>query len=299
MDELETVLIVDDIKMNQLIMSQCLKGLYHVRVAHSGHDCIRLANIDPQPDLILLDVVMPEFDGYQVCRHLKDDPNTSKIPIIFVTGKDTDDDEQYGLELGAVDYITKPIRPAIVKARVSTHIQLKKQRDTLQYLALHDALTGLFNRYFLEECALQRIARFKRHDEPLSVVMFDVDNFKAINDTYGHDMGDLVLKSIAELLRKLTRKEDVVARIGGEEFVILMDCSLEVAATKTEKIRLALAESYPGALLVTASFGVATATKELMVFADLLKKADLAVYQAKANGKNQVVCADDAASTAK
>ncbi|MBV7317241.1 diguanylate cyclase [Shewanella sp. NIFS-20-20] len=290
MNELETVLIVDDIKMNQLIMSQCLKGIYQVKVAQNGQDCIQLANMDPQPDLILLDVMMPEFDGYQVCRQLKENPNTAKIPIIFVTGKDSDDDEQYGLEIGAVDYITKPIRPAIVKARVAAHIQIKNQRDALQYLALHDALTGLFNRYFLEECAQQRIARFRRHNEPMSVVMFDIDNFKMINDTHGHDIGDKVLQGVAKLMTQLTRKEDVVARMGGEEFVILMDCPLEDAVTKTQSMCDALAGLMPCDLLVTASFGVTAASADFMIFADLVKQADIAVYQAKYQGKNQVVC---------
>lgn len=133
-----TVLVVDDVKTNLMIMGQSLKGLYQILEASSGAQCLKLARSEPQPDLILLDVVMPDLDGYEVCRALKSDPATAEIPIIFVTGKDSDEDEQYGLELGAVDYITKPIRPAIVRARVCAHIQLKQQRDRLQSMAMHD-----------------------------------------------------------------------------------------------------------------------------------------------------------------
>ncbi|WP_372870600.1 diguanylate cyclase [Shewanella sp.] len=285
-----TVLIVDDVRTNLLVIGQCLKGLYNVREATSGAQCLKLARSEPQPDLILLDVVMPDLDGYQVCKALKSDPMTAEIPIIFVTGRDTDEDEQRGLQLGAVDYITKPIRPAIVRARVSAHIQLKQQRDRLQFMALHDQLTGLYNRHFLVETASQRLARVVRHRTPMTVVLLDIDHFKKINDNHGHLTGDKVLIAIAKLLNANIRKEDVVARLGGEEFVILLDCGLDIAAQKMENLRGLLESMQPEGLKVTGSFGLVEASPFNADFSHLLVMADDGVYRAKSQGRNRVVC---------
>lgn len=285
-----TVLVVDDVKTNLMIMGQSLKGLYQIREASSGAQCLKLARSEPQPDLILLDVIMPDLDGYEVCKALKSDPATTDIPIIFVTGKDSDADEQLGLELGAVDYITKPIRPAIVRARVYTHIQLKQQRDRLQSMAMHDQLTGLYNRHFLIECASQRLAKVARHRNPMTVVLLDVDHFKRVNDSYGHYMGDKVLIAVARLLATNTRKEDVVARLGGEEFVILMDCSLDSAAAKIEHLRSLLEALEPEGIQVTGSFGLVEASPYNADFSHLLVLADDGVYRAKTQGRNCVVC---------
>lgn len=238
---------------------------------------------------------MPGMDGYQVCRQLKADPETAEIPIIFVTAKDSDDDEQKGLEIGAVDYITKPIRPAIVRARVSTHIQLKQHSDKLKFMALHDQLTGLYNRHFLAERAAQSLSAMVRHQQELSIVMLDLDHFKKINDFNGHHIGDLVLQAVAKLLQDCFRKEDVVARMGGEEFVILMECGLDIAREKTEDVRQQLARLNPMGLEVTGSFGVVTANPQNAELSHLLVLADEAVYKAKADGRNCVVCYQDGA----
>lgn len=285
-----TVLVVDDVKTNLMIIGQSLKGLYQVREASSGAQCLKLARSEPQPDLILLDVVMPDLDGYEVCKALKSDPATAEIPIIFVTGKDSDEDEQHGLELGAVDYITKPIRPAIVRARVYAHIQLKQQRDRLQSMAMHDQLTGLYNRHFLIECASQRLARVVRHRNPMTLVLLDIDHFKRVNDNYGHLMGDKVLIEVARLLSTNTRREDVVARLGGEEFVILMDCNLDTAAAKVEHLRGMLEALVPEGIRVTGSFGLVEASPYNADFSHLLVLADDGVYRAKTQGRNCVVC---------
>ncbi len=283
------VLIVDDIKSNLMVMAKCLQGLCEVIKAHNGRDCLELARTHPQPDLILLDVRMPDMDGHAVCKELKASPETESIPVIFVTGNDSEEDEEQGLLLGAIDYITKPIRPVIVRARVSVHMQLKQQRDKLRFMALHDQLTGLFNRYFLTENAEVRLAHFRRHKTPLSVVLMDIDKFKSINDTYGHEMGDLVLMAVAELLENNTRREDVVARLGGEEFVILMECPLDAAMVKVEKLRQQMEQLMPQGLMVTGSFGVVDACADVMELNPLLKRADECVYQAKDQGRNQVV----------
>ena len=283
------VLIVDDVKSNVLVMAKCLQGLCEVIKAHSGRECLELVNAHPQPDLILLDVRMPDMDGHTVCRELKANPDTESIPIIFVTGKDSDEDEEQGLKLGAIDYITKPIRPVIVRARVSVHIQLKQQRDKLRFIAMHDQLTGLYNRYFLVENAEMRLAHFRRHKAPLTLVLIDIDKFKTINDTYGHEMGDRVLTCVAQLLANNTRREDVVARLGGEEFVILMECPLEAALIKVETLRQQLELLKPQGLVVTGSFGVVDASQEVSELTPLLKRADECVYEAKNCGRNQVV----------
>ncbi|MCG9739981.1 diguanylate cyclase [Shewanella insulae] len=293
MEEQSVVLVVDDVKTNVLIMRQCLKEMFQVWTAESGEECLRVAK--QKPDIILLDVLMPGMDGYQVCRQLKADPETAEIPIIFVTAKDSDDDEQKGLEIGAVDYITKPIRPAIVRARVSTHIQLKQHSDKLKFMALHDQLTGLYNRHFLAERAAQSLSAMVRHQKELSIVMLDLDHFKKINDFNGHHIGDLVLQAVAKLLQESFRKEDLVARMGGEEFVILMECGLAIAREKTEDVRMKLARLKPMGLEVTGSFGVVTANHHNADLSHLLVLADEAVYKAKADGRNRVVCYQDGA----
>ncbi len=141
-----TVLIVDDVPINIQMLVVLLKENYQIKVATNGQRCLDMLKSNPLPDLILLDVQMPEMDGYEVCRRLQEQENARGIPVIFVTGKDQTEDEKFGLKLGAVDYIAKPFSPAIVEARVKTHITLKQQRDALQHLAMHDQLTGVYNR---------------------------------------------------------------------------------------------------------------------------------------------------------
>ena len=287
-----TILIVDDTPSNVQILAAILKDKYHIKVATSGKDCLKIATSDPRPDLILLDIEMPDMNGYEVCSKLKESSG-KHIPIFFVTGKDNDSDEEKGFNLGAVDYITKPISPAIVRARVNTHIELKLQRDALERMAMHDQLTGIYNRHYLIEAAQQKIARASRHKHPISLLMLDVDHFKAINDTYGHSKGDEVLKEMSKVLKAQNRAEDIVARFGGEEFVILLDqCDAVAAADKSEKLRQVLEQLTPGGIKITVSIGVAELKPGEECFDDVLKRADLAVYQAKDQGRNCVVTAE-------
>ena len=289
MTDKATILIVDDSPSNLQVLAAILKDLYHIKAAISGKECLKIASSVPQPDLILLDIEMPDMNGYEVCSKLKD--NVGKyIPIIFVTGKDNDGDEEKGFNLGAVDYITKPISPAIVRARVNTHIELKLQRDALEKMAMHDQLTGIYNRHYLIEAAQQKIARATRHQHPLSLLMLDVDHFKAINDTYGHAKGDEILREMSKVLKAQNRAEDIVARFGGEEFVILLDqCDAFAAEDKSEKLRQVLEGLNPGGIKITVSIGIAELKSEEDRFDDVLKRADLAVYQAKDKGRNCVV----------
>ena len=290
MSKQAVILVVDDSPTNVQTLALLLKNDYAIKVATDGVRALELAGQDPIPDLILLDVQMPDIDGYDVLRLLRENSDTAEIPIIFITGKDRVEDEEYGLELGAVDYITKPIRPSIVKARVKTHIMLKQQHDQLLAMATRDQLTGLYNRHYLADTLSKKVSHCKRHNEALSVIMVDIDHFKNVNDTFGHLMGDLILKAVAKVLGESARKEDIAARFGGEEFVLVLDnCKAEDAMIKAEKLRKAIQSLMTQGIETTASFGVAQLTENIQRYEDLLKNADTALYIAKEEGRNRVV----------
>ena len=289
MTDKATILIVDDAPSNIQILAAILKKTFHIKVATNGSDCLKIATTEPKPDLILLDVEMPDMNGYEVCEKLMSDEK-KPIPIIFVTGRNNDGDEEKGLNLGAVDYITKPISPAIVLARVKTHIELKQQRDAFEVMAMHDQLTGIYNRHYLIEAAQHKIARATRHKQPLSLLMLDIDHFKIINDTHGHSKGDEVLQEVSQVLKTQNRTEDVVARFGGEEFIILLDqCDSHSAEQKSQYLRKTIEELNPSGIKITISIGIAQLNPAGESFDDLLKRADIAVYQAKDQGRNCVV----------
>ncbi|EDZ63466.1 response regulator receiver modulated diguanylate cyclase [Sulfurimonas gotlandica GD1] len=292
MKEKAVVLIVDDVASNVQILAEVLKDEYHIKVAVDGRSAIELSTKKPYPDLILLDVNMPDMDGYDVLRELKRCVGSDSVPVIFVTGNDTEEDEEKGLLLGAVDYIKKPIHPAIVKARVRTQVTLKKQRDELIYNAVHDQLTGLYNRNHLVLEGERKFSRAFRKNDKLSVMMIDIDHFKIVNDTHGHLTGDLVLKEVASLLIQDNRTEDFSARFGGEEFIVVLDgCSKEDAKEKAETLRKKIEELNPADIKVTASFGISELNKEHNSFESLLRAADSALYSAKSSGRNCVVVA--------
>jgi diguanylate cyclase (GGDEF)-like protein len=284
------ILIVDDVPTNVQALALLLKEEYIIKVATSGVRALELAGQDPIPDLILLDVQMPDMNGYDVLKLLKENSDTAQIPIIFVTGKDTVEDEEYGLKLGAVDYIAKPIRPSIVKARVKTHITLKQQHDQLVGMATHDQLTGLYNRHYLSDALSKKVAHAKRHGELLSVMIVDIDHFKNVNDTFGHLIGDLILKAVTSAMQDSARKEDIAARFGGEEFIMVLDnCTAHDALVKAENLRSKIQALHPQDITVTASFGVAQLDEDTQRYEDLLKNADMALYMAKEEGRNRVI----------
>jgi diguanylate cyclase (GGDEF)-like protein len=284
---LSTVLIVDDSPSNIRVMAAVLQERYRVKTATSGQQCLDMA-LRHKPDLILLDIEMPGISGYETCRELKDMSETRDIPVIFVTGRDNIEDEEMGLRIGAVDYITKPIRPVILSARVDTHVTLKRQQDRLLQLAMHDQLTGLYNRHYMLEMVDQRLSRARRHNTPLSLLIVDLDHFKRINDTHGHIVGDQILEQVSALLNQQCRTEDTVTRFGGEEFLILMEpCSLNQAHYKAEVMRHQISELMPSGIEVTVSIGAAEFSDSDTNFNDMLKRADDALYRAKANGRNQ------------
>lgn len=294
MNEKQVVLIVDDVATNVHTLANLLKDDYTIKVALSGSRALELAVLEPIPDLILLDVEMPTMSGYDVCRKLKEDPQTAEIPVIFITGKDSESDEEYGFSLGAVDYITKPIRPIIVKARVKTHVTLKHQHDMMVAMATHDQLTGLYNRHYLNDALKRKVSEALRHREALSVVIVDIDHFKNVNDTFGHLIGDLILKGVGAVLQHGVRKEDIPARFGGEEFVLVLDnCKRDDARKKAELFREEIEALHPEQIAITASFGVAELDPSMERYETLLKCADDALYRAKKEGRNRVIACND------
>ena len=283
------LLIVDDVQSNLNVLESILKDEYELKLASNGKEALEFSVLKPIPDLILLDVEMPGIDGFEVLEQLKLNPKTMHIPVIFVTGRDAISQEERGLLLGAVDYITKPIRPVIVKARINTHITMKHQRDTLIHQATNDQLTNLSNRHHLIQMGMTIFSKAKRQEEDFCTIIIDIDHFKTINDTYGHLVGDEVLKSVAIALKQNKRAEDIVGRYGGEEFVMLLDnCSLNNASFKAEILRQRIQMLLPENIKVTASFGVAQLNNSHTHFELLLKDADDALYRAKKNGRNRV-----------
>lgn len=306
----QKILIVDDTLANIEILHKILQDDYDIFFAKSGADGVRIVKKE-MPDLILLDIMMPDMDGYQVCAQIKGNPDTAGIPIIFVTAMVNDEDETKGLDCGAIDYITKPISPPIVKARVRNHLELKRNRDLLQGLAVElgeknrkleilaheDALTGLSNRRHFNEVLDAEIKRALRTGQFLSLILCDVDFFKKFNDRYGHVAGDKCLQAIGEIMRvSFKRAGDLPARYGGEEFAaILPDTTPESGAHLAELLRremlaFALPHADAGECgLVTLSVGVvggrATRNRDAEWF---INQADEALYRSKANGRNQV-----------
>jgi len=296
--ERASILIVDDAPANIQVLANALKGDYRIRVANSGARAIEVARAT-QPDLILLDVMMPELDGYEVCRRLKDDPSTSHIPVIFVTARNETQDEMRGLDLGAVDYITKPIELPILNARVRTHVNLKLKTDLLEQLALLDGLTCIPNRRRFDQQIQQEWQRARRERNPLALVMIDVDDFKRYNDHYGHGAGDECLRRVARALSEtLNRPADLLARYGGEEFALLLpNTDAEGACRIAERCRAAIsALQLPHAAssvgpVVSISLGVAATQAPMPSARDLVEEADRALYQAKQAGRNRVATA--------
>ena len=292
------LLVVDDQTINIQVMYQAFAGDYQVFMATGGAQALAICRENP-PDLVLLDVVMPDIDGFEVCRQLKAHESTRHIPVIFVTAHTDAAQETHGLSLGAVDFIVKPINPAVVRARVNTQLTLKFQSDLLRKLVFLDGLTGVFNRRYFDQQLGTEWARSARSGSPLSMVLLDVDFFKNFNDRYGHQAGDDCLRMIAATLKSaLKRPADLVARYGGEEFACILpetsfDDAMVLAAELESQVRkLSIAhESSDVAKVVTISLGVASnggAAPSQDGGLQLLKLADAQLYEAKHTGRGRV-----------
>lgn len=299
-DSRQKILLVDDNKQNIEILMDLFREDYKIAAALSGEKALKLARAEPRPDLIVLDILMPDMDGYEVCRRLKEDEATRSIPVVFVTAVSEVMDSTRGFELGAVDYITKPFHPPMVKARVQVHLNLKRKQELLEKFAFIDALTEIPNRRRFDEVLEKECNRSLRSHQGLSLILMDIDHFKDYNDRYGHAKGDDALRRVAHALADcLRRAGDFVGRYGGEEFgAVLPYTDAEEARFMAEKILAGVDglniahEASPVAPYLTLSLGVATvaADTEIKPVA-LLGAADKALYQAKAEGKDRVVTA--------
>ena len=291
------LLLVDDQPINIQIMHRVFAQDCQVFMATSGAQALQQCKDHP-PDLILLDVVMPEMDGFEVCRRLKADEATRHIPVIFVTAENDPELETQGLGLGAVDFITKPINPSVLRARGKTHLLLKFQSDILRDLVFIDGLTGVSNRRRFDQQLAHEWARSARSGLPLSLIILDIDFFKLYNDRYGHQAGDDSLRLVAKTIQgSLKRSTDLVARYGGEEFACILadtdfDHAMQIAGELEHAVRAARIPHADSAVdqIVTISLGVATQTStgKTGSMASLLALADTELYRAKAEGRGCV-----------
>ena len=291
-----TLLIVDDEKQNRLLLTELFGTTYKIIQAKNGVQALEKAR-QHRPDLILLDVLMPEMDGMGVLRELKRDDATRLIPVIFITALSSATDEANGLNLGAVDYISKPFHPPIVRVRVRNQLQLLHQRRLLEQLASLDGLTGIPNRRQFDATLLKEWHRCQRNQQPLSLIVADVDFFKKYNDALGHAAGDRVLQEVAATLRQAARRPgDLVARYGGEEFVLLLPetdaTSAQALAEGLQQLLHSKAFAHPNSSLgpwLTMSMGGNTIVPSPTALdPEFFALADAALYRAKHQGRNQV-----------
>ena len=295
----QRILIVDDMPANIAILGEAFSPDYEVLVATTGERALDLASRTPLPDLVLLDIVMPGMDGFQVCRRLKENGKTKNIPVVFITSKGESTDEEKGLSLGAADYVTKPFHLPVVKARVKTHLDLKRKTDLLELLASRDGLTGLPNRRSFDERFDIEWRRALRESSTLGLLLMDIDDFKRFNDHYGHSAGDDCLCAVSQCIASsLKRAGDFAARYGGEEFAALVPITtLRELQFVGEGIRKAVeGKRIPHAFsrtapCVTLSIGGACCEpayeSDPRTFVDF---ADALLYRAKSAGRNTVVC---------
>lgn len=301
------ILIVDDTTFNLEIAGKILqKEDYDIYVADSGETALELVD-NVQFDLILLDIMMPVMDGFETCKRIKDKPEYANIPIIFLSARVEIDSIIKGFQYGAVDYIRKPFNDMELIARVRTHVELKKTREQLerenkkleeayalqQILATTDPLTKLINRREVLRLIEHEKNRYERNKTPFTIIVSDIDFFKRVNDNYGHECGDVVLCTVAEILKSSTRKQDYVSRWGGEEFLILLpDTALEGGVILAEKLRGKIQKKVfrygDDDFTVTMTFGVSSYSDNKTID-KLINEADEALYKGKENGRNQVV----------
>lgn len=286
------MLVVDDDpdKLNLLQFALTRAG-YEVRTACDGEEGLA-AVASFEPDLVVSDIMMPRINGYELARRIRENPKTRFIPIILQTAAGSRaEDQRLGSEVGALGYITDPTDLDLLLARARTLLDFKAYLDTCEEQATTDHLTGLANRRRFERQLEREVARTARHERPFSLVLLDLDDFKQVNDTHGHEAGDVAIQSLARVLQQGTRGIDLAARVGGEEFaVILTETNLAGAAEVAERLRLTLkATEIPVIGHIAASFGVAECPSQGLTARELVASADAALYEAKRQGRDRVV----------
>lgn len=295
---MEKVLIVDDSLVQAAQLKSILEDDYDVTTVHTAAEGLSAASSD-EFSLILLDVVMPDMDGFMLLKKLQDELITRHIPVILITSLADIENEQRGLTLGAVDYIVKPFHPLIVKARVNTHIKLYQYRKQVEYQSMTDQLTGVANRRKHDRISVVKWQEAVRLKVPFSICMFDIDKFKVYNDTFGHPAGDKVISSVAKTAASfLRRNTDFFARYGGEEFVaIIVGSEAKAACEQMKKIRQTVEDlhiphaSSVGPWVTVSIGGVTVVPSPDDSYDTYLKIADTMLYDAKRFGRNQVVWA--------
>lgn len=295
------ILLIDDSRLIAPVAKTILtKRGHEVILAQDGLAGLEAAKSE-RPDMILLDLIMPVMDGYQVCEKLKQEDSTKEIPVIMLTSKAEPADKVKGLEMGALDYMAKPFDEGELVARVNIHVRLKELREALeeknrqlQEMANRDGLTGLFNHRYFHEQLSKDFLRARRYHESLSCILLDIDYFKKFNDNYGHQTGDVVLSTLGRVIEEAIRDSDFAARYGGEEFaVILYHADQPAAVHVAERLRQMVEDreihDKDKMLHVTISVGVATFPhEEIRDSKKLIECADKALYKAKENGRNRV-----------
>jgi diguanylate cyclase (GGDEF)-like protein len=289
------VLVADDsLVIRSLLRRQLEDHGYAVAEAVDGEEALAMCR-ERKPEVVLLDVEMPKLDGYEVLRTMRKDPDLAEIPVVFLTARATTEDVVQGLRLGAHDYLRKPFEPAELVARVSAALRVKVLQDQLRAMSRTDSLTGLANRRRLQDHLLAVCSAAQRHGHSVGVLMVDVDHFKAVNDTLGHEAGDGVLRVVASRIAAGCRLEDLAGRWGGEEFVVIAPLTDTDGANELgERVRALVAEgpvhtSNGSAIDVTVSVGAAAGSDDPDA---LLRAADASLYEAKRTGRNKVITAD-------
>nr|WP_281861388.1 diguanylate cyclase [Candidatus Borrelia fainii] len=292
--EPQKLLLVDDTSTNLDLLIDILQHKYEIRVALNGFDALKQVEI-ASPDLILLDVLLPDVSGYEVCKRLKNDPETKDIPVIFISSSDSTDAQLEGFSVGGVDYILKPFNGRIIDARIKTHLELKRLRDYFKNLARIDGLTQIPNRRFFTDKFAKSWMQALEHKKNVIVGMLDIDYFKKYNDNYGHTNGDECLRLIAKSLNKIAIKYKIdIARYGGEEFILFsvnksLNEVIKIVSILIEDIRnLEIVHEYSDiSNFITVSIGLSEQIPCDSNFTNIIKLADDKLYEAKLSGRNQ------------
>ncbi|WP_434355315.1 EAL domain-containing protein [Parasalinivibrio latis] len=285
-----TVLVVDDSAECIKILNEILHEDYRVLFSKDPENCIDLIETH-SPDIVLLDINMPDIDGFHICQSIKGNPFTRDTPVIFITDKDAIENREAAFKLGCNDFMTKPVSPYEVKMRVYNQLRLKRNEELIMQRALYDHLTGLPNRLLSLDRLRYAISHDIRMSKVTGVIFVDVDKFKNINDTMGHDIGDKLLISIANRFKNALRKDDTIGRLGGDEFLIVIPGlnNAEDAKHVVSKIRRAVTEPIfidNKEFRVTVSMGLSLCPYDSEDYNQLLSNADMAMYQAKRDGRN-------------
>jgi len=296
-EQMSKICLVDDNMTSLTIARDMLKSSYKVYPSPSAAKFFELIE-SVTPDLILMDVDMPQMNGYEAVKILKEDERFKDIPVIFLTAKDDEESELKGFELGAVDYITKPFHPAIIKARITTHLTIVEQRRIIEKISLTDTLTKIPNRRNFDKHMESEWKRAVRENLSIGMIMIDADHFKNFNDNYGHQQGDVALQTLAHVIStSIRRGSDFAARWGGEEFTVLLpnteaDGVIIVAENirkNVEKVIIPRVDDASLGLNITISVGgVAEVPTAMSSMEDFIKKSDEALYKAKESGRNRV-----------